>query len=454
MLTAVAFLGAIGLLVVVHELGHYAMARACGVKVLQFSVGFGPRVFGWRSRKSGTEFVVSALPLGGFVKMLDESEGSVSPEHRHMAFNAQALNHRAAIVLAGPMANMGLAVLLYAVLNWSGVEQPQAVVARPVPGSLFASAGFAGGERIVRIAFGEAELSDVVSFEDLRWWLTRAVLEQHDLRIEYTDAKGNTGRLAHLVFSDPAALSSDETLIFQRIGALGPLSVAQMGDLLEDGAAHAAGLRRGDLVMRVDDVTIVDAAQLRDLIRTSGRQGATQSQRWDVQRNGVLHSFTVRPLLVIEKGVTIGRVGAYIGAPPLTVVVRYGPLEGLTRALGRTWEVSRLTLRMMGQMIIGEASLKNLSGPISIADYAGKSAATGLTQYVVFLALISISLGVLNLLPLPVLDGGHLMYYLWESVSGKPVSEFWMKRLQRVGIAMLLVMMSVAVFNDVVRLVG
>ena len=206
--------------------------------------------------------------------------------------------------------------------------------------------------------------------------------------------------------------------------------------------------------MRVDDVTIVDAAQLRDLIRTSGRQGATQSQRWDVQRNGVLHSFTVRPLLVIEKGVTIGRVGAYIGAPPLTVVVRYGPLEGLTRALGRTWEVSRLTLRMMGQMIIGEASLKNLSGPISIADYAGKSAATGLTQYVVFLALISISLGVLNLLPLPVLDGGHLMYYLWESVSGKPVSEFWMKRLQRVGIAMLLVMMSVAVFNDVVRLVG
>ena len=454
MVTALAFLVAIGLLVVVHEWGHFAMARAFGVKVLRFSVGFGPKLWGWTSPRSGTEFVVSVLPLGGFVKMLDEAQGHVAPELRHMAFNNQPLRRRALIVLAGPLANLLLAVLLYAGVNWTGVAQPEPVIARPAAGSVLAAAGFSGGERIVRIAAEGDTPQDIESFEAFRWLLMRAALERQDLRVEYTERSGSVERTARLALSELGQGGVDDTLLQKRLGLTAPLSVAQLGELVTGGAAQTAGLRRGDRVLEVDRTAIIDAAQLRDIIRAYAPAGTARGQQWTVRRDGVLHSFTVTPQTVLENGATIGRVGAYIGAAPSTVMVRYGLWDGFERAVGRTWEVSLLTVRMIGRMLVGEASLKNLSGPISIADYAGKSAAMGITSYLVFLALISISLGVLNLLPLPVLDGGHLLYYLWEAVSGKPVSEFWMDATQRLGIATLLVMMSVAVFNDVARLVG
>jgi len=224
--------------------------------------------------------------------------------------------------------------------------------------------------------------------------------------------------------------------------------------VVEAGAARRAGLRKGDRVLAVGGTPVVDGQQLRELIRASAGKGQPARETWRVQRDGRALELALQPDVVREGDARIGRIGAYVGSPPEMVTVRYGPVEGLQKGAARTWEVSLLTLRMMGRMVIGQASLKNLSGPLTIADYAGKSASLGLTQYLVFLALISVSLGVLNLLPLPVLDGGHLMYYLWEAVTGKSVSDAWMERLQRGGVAVLLVMMTIALFNDVTRLFG
>jgi regulator of sigma E protease len=453
MLTLAAFLIAIGLLVIVHEWGHYAMALACNVKVLRFSVGFGPKVWGWVSPKTGTEFVLSALPLGGYVKMLDEREGAVLAHEKTRAFNTQSLKRRALIVAAGPAANLVFAVILYACLNWSGVEQAQAVLSKPLQGSIAAQAGLVGGELMQKAGFEGSAMQDLDSFEDFRWWLTRAALEHRNLQIEYKPLFEGSSRVAVLPL-DKIDVRNADARMFRAIGILGPLSQARMGGLSADGAAEIAGLKVNDLVVSVNGVSIVDAGHLRELIRSAAVDGATAPQTWVVDREGGQLSLVVKPRAEMDGVEWVGRVGAFIGAPPALNLVRYGPLEGISRAVERTWEVSILTLRMMGSIVVGDASLKNISGPITIADYAGKSAALGVSQFLIFLALISISLGVMNLLPLPVLDGGHLMYYLWESITGKAVSDLAMEWLQRMGLGVLMAMMSVAVFNDVIRLLG
>lgn len=459
--TFLAFVLALGLLIAIHEYGHYRVARACGVKVLRFSMGFGKPLWRWVSPHTGTEFVVSVLPLGGYVRMLDEREGPVSVAERHLSFNAQPLRARAAIVAAGPLANLGLAVLLYAAVFWYGVDEPQPVLSQPVVASLAERAGLRAGDWVLRLEPVPDAASDssavpepVRSFDDLRWHLTRAALSQQDVRLWVGDNADAPGREVLLPLSQVDASQADATL-FRRIGIVAPWSAPVVGELLPDGAAALAGLRSGDHVLQVDGQPVSDAQHLRTRIRMAVDAGGHPlRQQWTVQRGSQRLVLAVMPRSERQGEQWMGRVGAYIGAPPAMVTVSEDPLGAIWKGIQRTWEVSWLSVQMMAKMVVGEASLKNLSGPLTIADYAGQSARLGLTSYVLFVALISVSLGVLNLLPLPVLDGGHLMYYLWEWATGKPVSPVWMERLQRGGTAALLALMSVAIFNDIARLVG
>jgi regulator of sigma E protease len=458
MLTVLAFLVALGLLIAVHEYGHYRVAVACGVKVLRFSVGFGKVLYRWKPRRpragQDTEFVIGAFPLGGYVKMLDEREGPVDAAQRHLAFNTQPLKARAAIVAAGPIANLLLAILLYAAVSWIGMEEPQAILGTPVAGSVAADAGLHGGEHVQAAALDGDSIEPLRSFEELRWLLTRGALDGRDLRLVLSREGGGRGGEILLPLSRIDASQADAQLL-RKVGIIAPWSPPVLGEIMAGGAAERAGLRKGDVVLRVGTQAVGDAQQLRDLIRAQVQDGKAVTSTWDIDRAGQRLQVPVTPEVVGDKpGARTARIAAYVGLPPAMVTVRHGPLDGLWNGVVRTWDVSALTLRMMGRMVIGEASIKNLSGPLTIADYAGKSASLGFTQYLLFLALISVSLGVLNLLPLPVLDGGHLMYYLWEAVTGRSVSDAWMERLQRGGVAVLLVMMSIALFNDVARLFG
>lgn len=364
--------------------------------------------------------------------MLDEREGEVAPGERDRAFNRKPLAQRSAIVAAGPAANLVLAVLLYAAAHWIGIEEPRAVLSTPVAGSLAEQAGLRGGDWVQAHSRDGADWTDVDSMTDLRWQVTQAVLDGRPLHLLAADRSGQGTRSVVLALDTVPAREVDAALM-RRIGLGAPYSEPVMGAAREGGPAAAAGLREGDRVLAIDGRPVADAQSLREAIRSSidGQRGRTM--RWEVDREGAAMVIAVTPRAQAEGDALIGRIDAYVGAAPEMVTVRRGPVDGIVQGAARTWEVSMLTLRMLGRMLVGEASVKNLSGPLTIADYAGQSVQQGLAYYLGFLALVSVSLGVLNLLPLPMLDGGHLMYYLFEGVTGRPVSEVWLERLQQAG---------------------
>ena len=453
MITVLAFILTLGVLITIHEYGHYRVAVACGVKVLRFSVGFGRVLWRRQATPESTEFVLCMLPLGGYVKMLDEREGPVASDQLGGSFNRKPLWQRTAIVAAGPIANLLLAVLLYATAHWIGVDEPKALIGPPAAGSLAEGASLRAGDWAREASSDGNDWHELRSMTDLRWELTQAVVRGERLHLLVTDRAGHARRNVVLGL-DTLGTSELDAKTMQRIGLTSPFSEPVLGEVKAGSAGAQAGLHAGDRVLRIDATEVIDGSMVRDLIRASGRGGSAHPMQWRVERAGQVLDIAVTPAVVKEGGQSIGRIGVFPGQPYEMVNVRYGAFEGLSQAVTQTWQMSALTLKMLAKMVTGQASLRNLSGPLTIADVAGQSVRLGLAYYLGFLAVVSIGLGVLNLLPLPVLDGGHLMYYLFEGVTGRPVSELWLERLQRGGVAIMLMMMSLALYNDVARLLG
>ena len=453
MISFLAFVLTLGVLISVHEYGHYRVAVACGVKVLRFSIGFGRVLWRRQPTPGGTEYVVCALPLGGYVKMLDEREGPIGPDELDRAFNRKPLWQRAAIVAAGPAANLLLAIALSATAHWIGTDEAKAVMGAPQSSGMAERAGLRSGDWAREWSSDGNEWHELRSMTDLRWEVTQSVLRAAPLQIAVTDRDGRGRHIVTLPL-DTLGTTDIDAKLSQRIGLGQAFSEPVLGEVRVGEAGARSGLRSGDRVLSVDGRVLVDASTLREAIRASGRDGQARTMQWQIERAGQRISVSVVPTIASEDGQQIGRLGIAAGQAPEMVTVRYGVFEGGAQAVAQTWQMSTLTLKVLGKMAIGQASLKNLSGPLTIADYAGQSVRLGLAFYLTFLAGVSISLGVLNLLPLPVLDGGHLMYYLFEGVTGRPVSELWLDRLQRGGVAIMLMMMSLALYNDVARFLG
>ncbi|WP_457421524.1 RIP metalloprotease RseP [Roseateles sp. P5_E7] len=445
------FLIAIGILVPIHEWGHYRVARACGVKVLRFSVGFG-RVLWSRVGRGGTEFAISAVPLGGYVRMLGMGDEPVAAHESDQAFKNRPVGQRAAILAAGPAANWLLAILLFAVVAWIGSDQPKALLGTPPSASLAERAGLHAGDWVRAVSDDGQQWDDVQSLPDLQAAVARAQALGEGLHLSVTSAQGHASRSLRLETERLAGRAPDAGL-FNDIGLV-PLAEPLIRQVAAGGAGDAAGLQAGDRVLSIDGQVVPDAGYLRDAIRRAHDGEQPRAMAWRVERGGHVVELSPTPRMVDDAGGRIARLEIGVGTSPETVSVSYGPVDGLWRGVQQSWDMATTTVRLIGRILIGEASVKNFSGPLAIADYAGKSAQAGLSPFLNTLATLSMSLAILNLLPLPMLDGGHLMYYLFEGLSGRPLSEWWQQQLQRAGLLILMLMMALALSNDVARYAG
>jgi regulator of sigma E protease len=448
--TIAAFVIALGALIIVHEYGHYLVARICGIKVLRFSIGFGLPLWKKRFGRDATEWIVAAVPLGGYVKMLDEREGDVAPHELGRAFNRQNVWRRYAVVIAGPLANFLFAILLYWMLFMHGVQEARPMVAAPLPNTPAASAGFESGETI-RAINGEP----VTSWQEVRWRMLQLALERAQVKVEVLNRNnGLNWRTLDLSPFDAEQLEGD-TLALIGLRLYRPEISPVIGQIVSGSVAERAGLQAGDRILSASGKSILTWDELVEQVR---RHPAAEL-RLTFQRGAERRELTLVPETVQQNGSAIGRIGAAAkldqqALDKLVTVVRYGAASALAKAVEKTWDTSVFSLRMLGRMLLGQVSWKNLSGPVTIADYAGQSAQLGIISYLNFLALISISLGVLNLLPIPLLDGGHLMYYTVEIFKGSPVSDQMMEIGQKIGLTLLLVLMAFAFYNDINRLIS
>ncbi len=456
MMTLLAFAGAIALLVTFHEFGHYWVARRCGVKVLRFSVGFGKVIYSKRFAGNDTEWVISAIPLGGYVKMVDEREGEVATEDLPYAFNRQPVLQRMAIVVAGPLANFLLAIVLYWGLFIHGVPGLKPMLGDVPPGTPAALAQMQPGETLLSIN-GEP----VPSWQELHWRLLDLSLKQNQVSLEGRSASG--AALSHTLDLSALAARDLDGNFLDKLGLqlYQPAVLPIIGSIAPDSVAQRAGLQAGDQILRANGAAMQRWTEVVAVIRAH----PGLPLQLDVQRGDSAIRISVVPQAVAESGKSVAgqAVIGKIGAGPkvddaawqaMLTEVSYAPLQALLQAMRKTWETSAISLKMMGKMVLGEVSMKNLSGPITIADYAGQSAKIGWGSYLGFLALISISLGVLNLLPIPLLDGGHLLYYVAEWIKGSPVSDLAWEIGQKIGIALLGTLMVFAIYNDINRIVS
>jgi regulator of sigma E protease len=448
--TIVAFLVTIGILVTFHEFGHYVAGRLLGVKVLRFSIGFGRPLFLRRFGRDQTEWAIAAIPLGGFVRFLDEREmpdgETVPAADAHRAFNRQSVWKRLIIVAAGPVANLLLAVLLYAALYLNGVDGLRAVLAAPPAGTPAASAGFADRDELVAV-----DAHSLESWQELRWRLLRT---SGAPGVDITVRRGGETLTKRLDLSSLSGPDWEGPFL----DALGlklylPAAPPAILRVIEGRAGAAAGLRAQDLLMAIDDQPLTGVGEARRIIAAHPEQAL----RLRIARTGATLDVIATPERKIVDGKTIGQLGVDLGPNPAAfapyrVRTQYGVVDALARGAQKTWELSIFSLKMLGRIVIGEASLKNISGPLTVADYAGQSAQQGVSTYVLYLAVISISLGVLNLLPIPLLDGGHLLYYMVEIIKGSPLSDRTLQMGQQAGMFLLAALMALALYNDLFRL--
>lgn len=450
LISALSFLVAIGVLITVHEYGHFWVARKLGVKVLRFSIGFGKPL--WKSVRGAdqTEYVLAAIPLGGYVKMLDEQEGEVAQAELHRAFNRQALWKRTAIVVAGPAFNFLFAILAYWAVYMGGVEGIRPVIGEVAEASIAAAGGLQAGDELVAIDGRSTPTWDIATLA----LLDRAIGGETAL----VEVRREGARRAIELDLTQGGSLLEGTFILDALGVKPwrPAIPAVIDRTVEGGAAEAAGLLGGDVIVSADSQAIADWTEWVAYVQE--RPGRPIEMGVDRDGARITLEITPEPTSDGAQG-TVGRIGAYVRLPvgleqSMRTEVRYGPVDAMAESLRKSWNMSTLMIKMLGKMVIGEASVENLSGPISIAQFAGQSASIGLVPFVMFLAVISLSLGIINLLPIPLLDGGHLLYYLIEAVKGGPLSDAAQAVGQRLGIAFLILLMGLAFYNDLSRVFG
>ena len=445
-----AFLVAISVLIAIHEFGHFWVAKKLGVKVLRYSIGFGKPIWKKTAGVDKTEYVIASLPLGGYVKMLDEREGTVSDDEKHRAFNRQPVSKRFAIVLAGPAFNFLFAIFAYWLMFVIGVTGVKPMVGEIEPGTPAAIAGLMSGQEIVAINDKPTPIWDVAIQT-----IVPALVDRKALEMEVKGQDGYTHNVTLDLSDTNSELEPGELFAALGFKPWRPTVLPVVGTVVAGSPAEQAGLLEGDLILAIDAKPITDWGKL--VVYVAARPDSDLQVKID--RQGIEQTISLHTASATVKDKTVGRMGIGPKDPgkypeDMKILYRYSLFDSVGQALGHTWNNTQLTLKMIGKILVGEVSVRNLSGPINIAVYAGYSASAGFARFMDFLAIVSISLGVLNLLPIPILDGGHLMYYVVEIIKGSPVSEATMEVGQRIGIVLLLMLMSVAFYNDILRLLN